>query len=123
MKVLIADSVSSEGIDILSKHAEVDVKLGLKEDELAATIGDYEAIVVRSQTKVTAKVIEAGKKLQVIARVGAVAQDVAALDAPLPADVDADLPELATEGHLLDGLALAERDVGRVGGVEAQPYH
>ncbi len=71
MKVLISDPVSEEGIEILRQHAEVDVRLGLKEDELVATIGDYEAIVVRSQTRVTDKVIQAGKKLQVIARAGA----------------------------------------------------
>jgi len=71
MKVLIGDPVSEEGIEILRQHAEVDVKLGLKEDELVATIGDYEAVVVRSQTRITAKVIQAGKKLQVVARAGA----------------------------------------------------
>jgi len=71
MKVLVADSVSDEGIDILRGYAEVDIKLGLKPDELISTIGDYEALIVRSQTQVSDKVIEAGKKLQVIARAGA----------------------------------------------------
>jgi D-3-phosphoglycerate dehydrogenase len=71
MKVLVADSIAEEGIDILRSHAEVDIKLGLKPDELISTIGDYEALVVRSQTQVSAKVIEAWKKLQVIARAGA----------------------------------------------------
>ena len=70
MKILVADQVSEEGIDILRSCAEVDVKVGLKEDQLASIIGDYDAMVVRSQTQVTAKVIEAGKKLQVIARAG-----------------------------------------------------
>ena len=70
MKVLIADPISDEGIDILRAHAEVDIKPGLAPEELISTIGDYEALVVRSQTKVSAKVIEAGRKLQVIARAG-----------------------------------------------------
>ncbi len=70
MKVLIADPISDEGIDILRASAEVDIKLGLAPEELISTIGDYEALVVRSQTKVSAKVIEAGRKLQVIARAG-----------------------------------------------------
>jgi D-3-phosphoglycerate dehydrogenase len=70
MKVLIADPISEEGIDILRGHAEVDVKTGLKPEELISTIGDYEALIVRSQTKVSAEVIRAGKKLQVIARAG-----------------------------------------------------
>jgi len=70
MKVLVADSISDEGIDILRGCAQVDVKVGLKPEELISIIGDYEALVVRSQTQVSAEVIEAGKKLQVIARAG-----------------------------------------------------
>ncbi len=70
MKVLVADPISDEGIDILRSYAQVDIKLGLKSEEIISTIGDYEALVVRSQTQVSAKVIEAGKKLQVIARAG-----------------------------------------------------
>ena len=70
MKVLVADPISAEGTDILRDHAQVDIKPGLTQEELISTIGDYDALVVRSQTKVTAKVIEAGKKLQVIARAG-----------------------------------------------------
>jgi D-3-phosphoglycerate dehydrogenase len=70
MKVLIADPISDEGIDILRNHAEVDVRVGLKPEEIISIIGNYEALVVRSQTQVSAKVIAAGKKLQVIARAG-----------------------------------------------------
>ncbi len=70
MKVLVADPVAPEGVEILKKHAEVDVKTGLKPEELAAIIGDYEGLMVRSETKVTARIIEAGRKLQVIARAG-----------------------------------------------------
>jgi len=70
MKVLVADPISSEGIDILRSYAQVDIKLGLKSEEIISTIGDYEALIVRSQTQVSAKVIEAGKKLQVIGRAG-----------------------------------------------------
>ncbi len=70
MKVLVADPISNEGIDILRRHAQVDVKPGLKPEELISIIGDYEGLVVRSQTQVSARVIDAGKKLQVIARAG-----------------------------------------------------
>ena len=70
MKVLVADSLSKEGIEIMKKVAEVDVKTGLKEDELISIIGDYEGMVVRSQTQVTDKIIEAGKKLIIIGRAG-----------------------------------------------------
>ena len=70
MKVLIADPISNEGIDILRNHAQVDIEPGLKPEELISTIGDYEVLVVRSQTQVSAKVIAAGQKLQLIARAG-----------------------------------------------------
>jgi len=70
MKVLVADPISSEGIDILRSYAQVDIKLGLKSEEIISTIGDYEALIVRSQTQVSAEVIEAGEKLQVIGRAG-----------------------------------------------------
>jgi D-3-phosphoglycerate dehydrogenase / 2-oxoglutarate reductase len=70
MKVLVADSLSKEGIDIMKAVAEVDVKTGLKENELVAIIGDYEGLVVRSQTQVTPPIIEAGKKLIIIGRAG-----------------------------------------------------
>jgi D-3-phosphoglycerate dehydrogenase len=70
MKVLVTDPLSEEGIELLRHHAQVDVKTELSPKELIAIIGDYEALVVRSQTKVTAEVIQAGKKLQVIGRAG-----------------------------------------------------
>ncbi len=69
-KVLVTDEISEEGIDILRKESKVDIRVGLKPEEIIAIIGDYEALMVRSQTKVTAAIIEAGKNLQVIARAG-----------------------------------------------------
>ena len=70
MKVLVTDLISNEGIDILRSCAQVDVKTGLGPEEIISIIGDYEALIVRSQTNVTADIIEAGKKLQVIGRAG-----------------------------------------------------
>jgi len=70
MKVLVADSLSKEGVEIMKSVAEVDVKTGLKEAELVAIIGNYEGLVVRSQTQVTAPIIEAGNKLIIIGRAG-----------------------------------------------------
>jgi D-3-phosphoglycerate dehydrogenase len=70
MKVLVTDSISEEGIAVLRGNAQVDIKNKLTPDELKTIIGDYEALMVRSQTKVTADIIEAGQKLQVIARAG-----------------------------------------------------
>jgi len=70
MKVLVAEPLGEEGVEALRSHAEVDIRPGLKPEELLAIIGDYEALVVRSQTRVSAEVITAGKKLLVIARAG-----------------------------------------------------
>lgn len=69
-KILVTEPLDSEGIDLLRAQATVDVQLGLDSSALKKAIGDYEALVVRSQTKVNAEVIEAGKKLQVIGRAG-----------------------------------------------------
>jgi D-3-phosphoglycerate dehydrogenase / 2-oxoglutarate reductase len=69
-KVLVTDAIDQEGLDILSARTQVDVKRGLKPEELLETIKDYEALVVRSETKVTPEVIKAGKHLKVIARAG-----------------------------------------------------
>ena len=69
-KVLVTDPIAQDGIDILAREAEVDVRLGPSPDDLVAMIGDYDALVVRSQTKVTPPVIDAGAKLQVIGRAG-----------------------------------------------------
>jgi len=69
-KVLVADPIAPEGIEILKKVADVDVKTGLSKDELAAIIGDYDALAVRSETKVTSEIIAKAAKLKIIGRAG-----------------------------------------------------
>ncbi|MCL5263584.1 MAG: phosphoglycerate dehydrogenase [Chloroflexi bacterium] len=69
-KVLIADPIAAEGVNLLREQVEVDVRLGLKPEELLEIVGDYEALIVRSETKVTSEVIQAGGRLRVIARAG-----------------------------------------------------
>jgi D-3-phosphoglycerate dehydrogenase len=71
MKILIADPLSDKALEILkSNQLDVDVKTGLKGDELRDIIGDYDALVVRSATKATKDIIEKGNKLKVIGRAG-----------------------------------------------------
>jgi D-3-phosphoglycerate dehydrogenase len=71
MKVLIADSLSDRALDILkSNKLTVDVKTGLKSEELQEIIGDYDALIVRSATKATKEIIQKGDKLKVIGRAG-----------------------------------------------------
>lgn len=71
MKVLVSDNLSPSGIEILKNAGlEVDVKIGMKPEELKACIGEYHGLVIRSATKVTAEIIEAAKNLKVIGRAG-----------------------------------------------------
>ncbi len=72
-KVFISDNLSDAAVEHLKKEKdiEVHVETGLSEDELAQKIGDYDALLVRSATKATKKIIDAGKKLKLIGRAGA----------------------------------------------------
>ncbi len=69
-KILVSDALAPEGIKILSQGFQVDQKTNLKEDELCKIIGEYDALVIRSGTTVTKKIIEQAKNLKVIARAG-----------------------------------------------------
>lgn len=71
MKVLVSDNLSQKGIDILKKAGlDVDVKVGMKPDELKECIGQYHGLVIRSATKVTSEIIDAATNLKVIGRAG-----------------------------------------------------
>jgi D-3-phosphoglycerate dehydrogenase len=72
MKVLVSDNLDSIGIDMFKneKGFEVDVKTGLSPEEQKNIIGDYDALVIRSATKVTADLLSAAKRLKVIGRAG-----------------------------------------------------
>ena len=70
-KVLVAERLADAGLAVLrDKGYEVDVKLKMPPEELIATIPAYDALIVRSATKVTREVIEAGKNLRIIGRAG-----------------------------------------------------
>ncbi|XP_044268305.1 D-3-phosphoglycerate dehydrogenase [Tribolium madens] len=71
-KVLVADAVDTACVKLLEKHSiQVDCKYKLPVDQLIAEIKNYDGLIVRSDTKVTADVIAAGKNLKVIGRAGA----------------------------------------------------
>jgi D-3-phosphoglycerate dehydrogenase len=71
-KVLISDPLSNKGIEILSavKGLKVEIKTGLSPEELEKVIPEYDAIIIRSETKLKAGIIEAGSRLKVIGRAG-----------------------------------------------------
>lgn len=72
MKVLVSDNLGDAGIKIFQDEPgiEVDVKTGLEPNALKSIIGDYDALVIRSATKVTEELLEAGKNLKVVGRAG-----------------------------------------------------
>ncbi len=71
MKVLISDNLSKSGVEILEKAGlEVDVNTGLAPEELKAIIGEYDGLVIRSATKVTADILDAAHRLRVVGRAG-----------------------------------------------------
>ncbi|MEI6513829.1 MAG: hydroxyacid dehydrogenase, partial [bacterium] len=70
VKVLVSDPISDEGLEVLKQGVEVDYLPDLTQKQLIAKIGDFEALMVRSKSKVTAEVINAGTKLRIIGRAG-----------------------------------------------------
>ncbi|MBN1900753.1 phosphoglycerate dehydrogenase [Candidatus Sumerlaeota bacterium] len=72
MKILVADKIASEGLEILKDggNFEVVYKPEVTQDELAQIIGDFDALVVRSRAKAPAAVLEKGKNLKVVGRAG-----------------------------------------------------
>src|SRR5512140_3457607 len=71
-RVLIADPVDPQCEEIFREAGfDVDVRTGLAPDALIEAIGGFDALIVRSQTQVSAAVLEAGKRLKVVGRAGA----------------------------------------------------
>ncbi|MHC4441961.1 MAG: NAD(P)-dependent oxidoreductase, partial [Planctomycetota bacterium] len=72
IKILVADPLAEAGLQKFQEMdgVEAEVKTGLGEDELAAIVGEYDGMIVRSGVKVTAKVLENPGKLKVVARAG-----------------------------------------------------
>ena len=72
MKILVSDNLSKRGVEILQKESgiDVDVKTGLPIEELIKIIPEYDGLIVRSATKVTAEVIQAADNLKVVGRAG-----------------------------------------------------
>jgi D-3-phosphoglycerate dehydrogenase len=70
MKILVVEPLAAEGLDLLRLHHDVDERLGLPREEIAAILPEYDALVVRSQVKADAEMIAAGTRLVVIGRAG-----------------------------------------------------
>lgn len=69
-KILVTDGLEESGLKILREAGEVDDRNGISADELLTVIGDYDAMIVRGRTKVTAAVFDAAKNLKAVGRAG-----------------------------------------------------
>ena len=69
-RVLIKEEIAPAGVDRLRERCEVDVGTDWSDGDLPERIGDYDALIVRSATQVTADLIERGRRLRVIGRAG-----------------------------------------------------
>ena len=69
-KVLVPEKLSSEGLASLRKSLTVEERKGLSADEIKNLIPDFEALIVRSETRVSEELLTAGTKLKVVARAG-----------------------------------------------------
>ncbi|HJV34678.1 phosphoglycerate dehydrogenase [Geomonas sp.] len=72
MKIIVTDEVAQEGLALLQNdpRVQLDVRLGLKKEELYSIIGDYDVIITRSGTTVDKPLLDAGKNLKMVARAG-----------------------------------------------------
>lgn len=117
IKILVGDKLSPKGLDYLRGFSDVavDVKTGLSEDEIAAIIGQYHGLIVRSGVQVTAKVLANPGSLRAIARAG-VGVDNIDLDAATAKGVvvmnSADASTITTAEHAFTLLMALARNIG-----------
>jgi len=70
-RILVCDPIHDDGVKLLTEAGYiVDLRTSITAPELVEAVGDFDALVVRSQTKVTERVLEAGTKLKAVARAG-----------------------------------------------------
>jgi D-3-phosphoglycerate dehydrogenase len=109
VKVLVKEKIADSGVDLLKQNFEVDLGLEMSDEELAEAIGAYDAILIRSATKLTAELIERAGNLKVIGRAGTGVDNVDIPAATRRGIVVANAPEsnsVAAAEHTL-ALALA----------------
>jgi D-3-phosphoglycerate dehydrogenase len=119
-RVLVSDQLAEEGVAILRAACDVDVRIDaekdpeLREKNLCTIIGEYDALLVRSDTKVTAKVIRAGKRLRFIGRAGVGIDNVDVDEATRMGIIVANAPEgntLAATEHTMAMMQALARNI------------
>ncbi len=116
MKILVSDPLAEEGLAILKeeKELEVDVKTSLSPEQLKDIIKNYEALIVRSSTKVTKDIIESASKLKIIGRAGVGLDNVDAQAATLRGIVVMNTPggnTISTAEHTMSMILALSRNI------------
>jgi D-3-phosphoglycerate dehydrogenase / 2-oxoglutarate reductase len=110
MKVLVKEKIAQAGVDLLKEHFDVDVRIDMTDEELKQCINDYDAIVVRSASKITADVLADAKTVKIIGRAGVGVDNIDVKAATKKGIVVANAPgsnSLSVAEHAL-GLLLAQ---------------
>ncbi|KAB5583266.1 phosphoglycerate dehydrogenase [Coniochaeta sp. 2T2.1] len=118
-RILVPEKVSPDGLALLSSFYEVDVRTDLSASDLLSLIPGYQALIVRSETKVTAPVLAAGKKLKVVARAGVGVDNIDVAAATAQGIIVVNSPSgniVAAAEHTVALLLATARNVGRADG-------
>ena len=110
MKVLVKEKIAQAGIDILKEHFEVEVRTDMTDEELKEKINDYDAILVRSASNITADILENATRVKMIGRAGVGVDNIDVKAATKKGIVVANAPEsnsLSVAEHAI-GLLLAQ---------------
>ncbi len=115
-RVLVKEKIADSAVDLLRRDFDVDVDLEMADNDLAARIADYDAILIRSQTRLTAELIERAQRLKVIGRAGTGVDNVDVDAATKRGIVVANAPEansIAAAEHTMAMLLALCRNVPR----------
>ena len=119
MKVLVKEKIADTGVELLRENFEVELGLEMSDEELRAEIGGYDAILIRSATKMTAELIDAGERLKVIGRAGTGVDNVDIPAATRRGVIVANAPEsnsVAAAEHTLALMLALSRNVPQAHG-------
>ncbi|KAK8098333.1 D-3-phosphoglycerate dehydrogenase [Apiospora kogelbergensis] len=115
-RILVPEKVSPDGLSMLASDFEVDLRPGLSADELLGAISSYHGLIVRSETKVTAKILSAGIKLRVVARAGVGVDNIDVDAATAQGIIVVNSPSgniVAAAEHTVALLLATARNIGR----------
>ncbi|KAK6846159.1 phosphoglycerate dehydrogenase [Apiospora arundinis] len=115
-RILVPEKVSPDGLSMLASDFEVDLQPGLSAEELLKAIPSYHGLIVRSETKVTAKILAAGIKLRVVARAGVGVDNIDVDAATAQGIIVVNSPSgniVAAAEHTVALLLATARNIGR----------